>query len=162
MTGAVMVPILPCRSIHEQAEFYRALDFVESCRQPRPNPYLEVRRGGIVAAFRAGLTAHYGRVPTRGLPRLGALGTVADDVRQFPVTDPAGNQLRIGRRVVPGPQAPGRLGRALHGAGIAAAQDDPDLVWACSRGPRGAAGRRRSRGRGRGAAAGGRSGRSDR
>jgi hypothetical protein len=52
-----MVPILPCRSIDEQAEFYTALGFAESFRQTRPNPYLEVRHGGIVLQF-YGLRAH--------------------------------------------------------------------------------------------------------
>jgi hypothetical protein len=161
VTGARMVPILPCRSIDEQAQFYAALGFAESYRQTRPNPCLEVRRGGIVlqfyglrahepgsrydtcfalldedvdvddlhAAFRAGLKAHFGRVPTRGLPRLGALGTVADDVRQFIVTDPAGNQVRIGRRVGAAALPAGRAGRALHTATrLAESKQDPDAA----------------------------------
>jgi hypothetical protein len=81
------------------------------------------------AAFRAGLRAAYGRVPTRGLPRLGALGTVADDVRQFLVTDPAGNQVRIGRPVAVAPEPPGRAGRALHAATrLAESKEDPDAA----------------------------------
>jgi hypothetical protein len=156
-----MLPILPCRSIDEQAQFYLALGFSESYRQSRPNPYLEVRRGGIVlqfyglrahepgsrfdtcfalldedvdvdalhATFRAGLKAAYGRVPTRGLPRLGALGTVADDVRQFLVTDPAGNQIRIGRPVPTRPEPTGRAGRALATATrLAESKEDPDAA----------------------------------
>lgn len=52
-----MIPILPCRSIDEQAGFYGAIGFEQTYRQTRPNPYLEVRRGGIVLQF-YGLKAH--------------------------------------------------------------------------------------------------------
>lgn len=159
-----MIPIMPCRSIDGQAEFYGALGFTVTLRQTRPNPYLEVRRDGIVlqfyglgahepgsrfdtcyalldadedidalhAAFRAGLKASIGRVPTRGIPRIGALGDLSDGVRQFLLTDPAGNQLRIGRpRVEPEDAAltslpQGRLGRALGTAALlAGSKEDP-------------------------------------
>jgi hypothetical protein len=76
----------------------------------------------------------WGRVPTRGLPRLGALGTVADGVRQFLVTDPAGNQVRIGRPVpadplLPDLPLPGRAGRALQTATrLAESKQDPSAA----------------------------------
>lgn len=154
-----MIPILPCRSIDEQADFYGALGFAVTFRQTRPNPYLEVRCGGIVlqfyglgahepgsrfdtcyamldasddvdalyAGFRAGLKAALGRVPTRGLPRLGALGDMSYGVRQFLLTDPAGNQVRVGQPIAdraPGPRD--RLSRALETAVLLAeSKEDP-------------------------------------
>jgi hypothetical protein len=52
------------------------------------------------AAFRAGLKATYGRVPARGIPRIGAVHDMSYGVRQFLMTDPAGNQLRVGKAEV--------------------------------------------------------------
>lgn len=157
-----MIPILPCRSIDEQAEFYGAVGFTVTDRQTRPNPYLEVRCGGMVlqfyglkahepgsrfdtcyvlldgsedidalhARFRAGLKAAFGRVPVRGIPRLGPLGDMTGGMRHFLMTDPGGNQLRIGQaRMVNAasvPAPPGRLGRALHTAEVFAhSKEDP-------------------------------------
>ncbi|WP_205325022.1 hypothetical protein [Glycomyces sp. YM15] len=44
MSGAFTVPLLPCRSIDETAEFYRMLGFRMTYRQTRPNPYIVVAR----------------------------------------------------------------------------------------------------------------------
>ena len=38
-----------------------------------------------------------GRVPSRGIPRIGALNDMSYGVRQFVMTDPGGNMIRIGQ-----------------------------------------------------------------
>jgi hypothetical protein len=40
------IPILPCRSIDENLDFYRALGFEVTFQQTRPNPYAVVARCG--------------------------------------------------------------------------------------------------------------------
>ncbi|MEO3753705.1 VOC family protein [Streptomyces sp. B6B3] len=120
------IPILPCRTLQPVLDFYAALGFEVTFQQRSPNPYAVVRRGGIelqffgmkryeptesvstcyvqtddvdglYAAFRAGLRAAYGRLPTRGLPRIGPLKDMSYGVRQFLMTDPGGNCVRIGQ-----------------------------------------------------------------
>ncbi len=44
MTGERMIPLLPCASIDEIADFAAALGFTVTYRQIRPNPYLALRR----------------------------------------------------------------------------------------------------------------------
>lgn len=46
-----MIPILPCPSIDENLDFYRALGFEVTSYQRSPNPYCSVRRGGIELQF---------------------------------------------------------------------------------------------------------------
>ena len=121
-----MIPILPCRSIDDQIAFYEAIGFEVTYRQKAPNVFASVRRGAIelqffvlkgyepansystcyvlvsdvdrlYGEFRAGLKAALGRIPTRGIPRIGALGDMAYGVRQFLLTDPGGNIIRIGQ-----------------------------------------------------------------
>jgi catechol 2,3-dioxygenase-like lactoylglutathione lyase family enzyme len=116
--GERTIPILPCRSIEENLGFYRALGFRVTFQQDRPNAYAVVARSdielhffamkayeptesystcyitttdvdGLYDAFRRGLRAALGRVPTRGLPRIGPLKDMSYGVRQFLVTDPA-------------------------------------------------------------------------
>ncbi|MFC7450687.1 bleomycin resistance protein [Rhodococcus daqingensis] len=99
MAGETTVPLLPCRSIDEVAEFYRALGFTQTYRQVRPNPYLALQRedlnlhfsgipgfdpeesygsclvsvpdiGALYGSFAEGLRAAYGRVPVSGIPRM--------------------------------------------------------------------------------------------
>jgi len=123
-----MIPILPCRSIDDQLAFYEALGFEVTYRQKAPNVYASVQRGAIElhffvlkgyepessysscyvivsdvdrlhADFRAGLKRSLGRVPTRGIPRIGALGDMSYGVRQFLLTDPGGNIIRIGQQL---------------------------------------------------------------
>ena len=140
------IPILPCRSIDEVLDFYRALGFTVTYQQERPNTFAVVVRGGIelqffvmkgfdpagsystcyvlvsdvdglYEAFRSGLQAATGRVPTRGIPRIGALRDMSYGVRQFIVVDPGGNYIRIGQpieaRPTPTVASAGRLERAL-------------------------------------------------
>ncbi|MBL1098290.1 bleomycin resistance protein [Streptomyces coffeae] len=122
------VPILPCRTLQPVVDFYTALGFEVTYRQKSPNPYAVVVRGdvelqffgmkhyepegsystcyvrtgdvdGLYREFRAGLKAAYGRIPTRGLPRIGPLKDMSYGVRQFLMTDPGGNCVRVGQRM---------------------------------------------------------------
>ena len=122
------IPILPCRSIDETLDFYRALGFQVTYRQERPNTYAVVRRGGIelqffvlkgldpaqsystcyvlvsdvdalYEAFATGLRAALGRLPSRGIPRITAVRDMTYGVRQFVVVDPGGNYIRIGQPI---------------------------------------------------------------
>ncbi|MEU2793779.1 VOC family protein [Streptomyces sp. NPDC007100] len=144
-----VIPILPCRSIDELLDFYRALGFEVTSYQKSPNPYCGVRlRGielqffgmkaydptnsystcyvltddvdGLYASFRAGLKAALGKVPTRGLPRIGALKDMSYGVRQFLMTDPGGNCIRIGQPIADSFEYSAvpkeRYARALHQA----------------------------------------------
>ena len=99
MANEVTVPLLPCRSIDEIADFYRALGFRSTYRQLRPNPYVALERddlrlhffgipdfdpatsygtclvlvpdiGTLYEAFAAGMRAAYGKVPVSGIPRM--------------------------------------------------------------------------------------------
>jgi catechol 2,3-dioxygenase-like lactoylglutathione lyase family enzyme len=146
-----MIPLLPCRSIDDQLAFYDALGFEVTYRQTAPNVYAAVQRGAIelhffvmkgyepadsystcyvmvsdvdrlYADFRAGLKAWLGRVPTRGVPRLGALGDMSYGVRQFLMTDPGGNIIRVGQplesRAGPELQPKSRFGKAIAAASL--------------------------------------------
>ncbi|MFC6883616.1 MULTISPECIES: bleomycin resistance protein [Actinomadura] len=122
------IPILPSRSIQGAWDFYRVLGFERTTWQTSPNPYLSVLRGDIelhfygwkkhdpsasmtmcyivtdavdplYESFRGGLKEALGRVPTRGLPRIGPLKDMTYGMRQFLVSDPDGNQLRIGQQI---------------------------------------------------------------
>ncbi|MFF8617653.1 bleomycin resistance protein [Streptomyces sp. NPDC015350] len=148
-----MIPILPCRTLRPVLDFYAALGFETTFQQRSPNPYAVVRRGGIelhffgmkqydpagsystclVATedvdglheeFRAGLKAAYGRVPVRGLPRIGPLKDMSYGVRQFLMTDPGGNCIRVVRRTSEDlhhrPAPAGTFARALHHASLLA------------------------------------------
>jgi catechol 2,3-dioxygenase-like lactoylglutathione lyase family enzyme len=152
------IPILPCRSIDDTLAFYGALGFDVTYRQERPNTYAVVARGGIELQFfvlkeldpadsysscyvlvpdvdvlhhqfRAGLRAALGRLPTRGIPRIGALREMAYGVRQFIVVDPGGNHNRIGQAIgsepAPRDHTAGRLERAL-GAAVTLADSKGD------------------------------------
>jgi catechol 2,3-dioxygenase-like lactoylglutathione lyase family enzyme len=146
-----LIPVLPCRLLEENLNFYRALGFEVTFHQQRPNPYAVVKRGSIELhffamktydptqsystcyivttdvealydAFRSGLRAALGKVPTRGLPRIGPLKDMPYGVRQFLLTDPGGNTLRVGQPISDG-DAPTevpteRFARALHTASL--------------------------------------------
>jgi hypothetical protein len=99
MTGERMIPLLPCASIDEIADFAGALGFTVTYRQVRPNPYLALRREdielhyfgiegfrpensygtclviapdpkGLFDTFADGLRFRYGRLPLSGFPRI--------------------------------------------------------------------------------------------
>jgi catechol 2,3-dioxygenase-like lactoylglutathione lyase family enzyme len=148
-----MIPILPTPSLDPTLEFYEALGFRVTYRQARPNAYAVVERGGIrldffvlkaldptqsysscyalvsdvdsiYEAFTTGLRTALGRLPSRGLPRIGALRDMSYGVRQFLMVDPGGNTIRIGQQIKSsgdapdgtGPEPGGRLERALEAA----------------------------------------------
>ncbi|MFD7500505.1 VOC family protein [Streptomyces sp. NPDC059850] len=157
--GEKTIPMLPCRTLQPVLDFYTVLGFEATFQQKSPNPYAVVERGGIQlhffgmkgyeptesystcliytddidglhAAFRTSLKAAYGKIPTRGLPRIGSLRDTSHGVRQFLMSDPGGNCLRIGQqtsqehhhRAAPKETFP----RALHHALLFAdSRDDP-------------------------------------
>lgn len=113
------IPLLPCQSLDETLEFYRALGFAVTHQQSSPYLYAAVQRGGVelhfstlrvygakngfgaylvfvdgVAAyhraFAAGLRQHYGAVPTAGLPRLARF---RPGPSRFFLFDPSGNMV---------------------------------------------------------------------
>ncbi|MFF4161401.1 VOC family protein [Streptomyces sp. NPDC001678] len=51
MANEVTVPLLPCGSIDEIADFYRMLGFEVTYRQQRPNPYVALRREDLQLHF---------------------------------------------------------------------------------------------------------------
>ena len=157
-----MIPLLPCRSIDDQIAFYESIGFEVTYRQKAPNVYASVQRGGIelhffvmkgydpagsystcyvmvtdidhlYADFRAGLKQSLGRIPTRGIPRIGALKDMSYGVRQFLMTDPGGNIIRIGQPLataVPETDAPrSRLQKALEAADLLMdSKADPEMA----------------------------------
>lgn len=119
MEDDTLVPILPCVSLGETLDFYRALGFEVTYQQTSPYEYGSVRRGGAVLhfhggfkrldvkasstclvtvqevegphrAFVTGLRRAYGRLPTAGVPRITRL---RKGQHRFAVFDPAGNSL---------------------------------------------------------------------
>jgi hypothetical protein len=156
------IPILPCRSIDDQLAFYAALGFEATYRQKAPNVYAAVQRGGIelqffvlsgydpassystcyvyvadvdtlYAEFRDGLKRALGRIPTRGIPRIGALKDMSYGVRQFLLTDPGSNIIRLGQaleiaaRRTDEPRS--RLEKALEAASLLAdSRSDPETA----------------------------------
>jgi catechol 2,3-dioxygenase-like lactoylglutathione lyase family enzyme len=145
-----MIPLLPCRSMDDQLDFYESLGFEVTYRQKAPNVYAAVQRGTVEihffvmkgydpansystcyalvsdvdrlhADFRAGLKRSLGRVPTRGIPRIGALGDMSYGVRQFLMTDPGGNIIRFGQPLAAA-DAPSQPNSRLERALVAATQ----------------------------------------
>ncbi|MER6996543.1 VOC family protein [Streptomyces sp. NPDC000410] len=141
------IPMLPCQTIQPVVDFYTALGFETTFLQKSPYPYAIVQRGpvelqffgmkrydpaesysgcyiltddvdGLYETFRAGLKEAYGRIPNRGLPRIGPLKNMSYGVRQFVMADPGGNSIRIGQKTSedmshrPVPKEP--FARALH------------------------------------------------
>ena len=153
------IPLLPCQTIQPVIDFYTALGFEVTFLQKSPNPFAVVERGDIVLqffgmkkyepsesystcyvltddvdglyeAFRAGLQAAYGKVPSRGIPRIGPLKDMSYGVRQFLMTDPGGNCVRVGQPTSedqhhrPAPKE--TFARALHNATLFAdSKEDP-------------------------------------
>ncbi|MEO3972297.1 VOC family protein [Streptomyces sp. CAU 1734] len=159
--------------------FYTALGFETTFRQKSPYAYAVVERGTVelqfhgmkeydpagsysgcyvttgavdelYETFRAGLKAAYGRIPARGLPRIGPLKDMSYGVRQFLLTDPTGNSIRIGQPISedpshrPVPKDP--WDRALHLADLFAdsKEDLPGAARILDRVPAGTSGRERT------------------
>ncbi|MFI9531187.1 VOC family protein [Micromonospora rosaria] len=99
MADETTVPLLPCASIDDMADFYEVLGFRTAYRQRRPNPYVVMQRedlhlhffeidgfdpaqsygsclvltpdiDGLHRAFAAGMRAAYGKVLVSGTPRM--------------------------------------------------------------------------------------------
>ena len=51
MAGEITIPLLPCRSIDEVAEFYRMLGFECTYRQTKPNPMVSLQREDLLLQF---------------------------------------------------------------------------------------------------------------
>ncbi|ANW19668.1 bleomycin resistance protein [Streptomyces clavuligerus] len=114
------------RLLQPVVDFYTALGFELTFHQKSPYAYAVVSRGevelqffgikeydpaeaysgcyiltddvdGLYDTFRAGLRKAYGKVPSRGLPRIGPLKNMSYGVRQFLLTDPTGNSIRVGQ-----------------------------------------------------------------
>lgn len=144
-----MIPLFPSHALDETLDFYKAIGFEVTYYQKSPYPYGVVERGDMEfqffrmkdydpkasysacyvitddvdtlhASFRAGLKQTLGRIPTRGLPRIGALKDMSYGMRQFLMSDPAGNSIRVGQRTAESlehPEVPKeRYARALHQA----------------------------------------------
>ncbi|MFH8562340.1 VOC family protein [Streptomyces sp. NPDC017988] len=145
------IPMLPCQSLQPVLDFYTALGFEVTFQQKSPNPYAVVEYGAIElhffgmkrydptesysgccvitddvdtlhTAFRAGLKATYGRIPSRGLPRIGPVKDMSYGTRQFLMSDPGGNCVRIAQKTSenqhhrPAPKE--TFARALHFATV--------------------------------------------
>jgi catechol 2,3-dioxygenase-like lactoylglutathione lyase family enzyme len=127
MTDATTIPCLPCVSMAETLDFYRALGFEVTYQQDSPNEYAVVHRGGcdlhffglkglkpeeaystcLVAVseveplheeFSAGLRAKYGKFPVAGFPRITRF---RKGQGRFTVVDPSGNSVIYIRRDEP-------------------------------------------------------------
>ncbi|WP_214317307.1 bleomycin resistance protein [Nonomuraea sediminis] len=139
--------MLPCPSIREIVDFYEALGFSLTYLQERPYGYAVVALGEIelhffpikgfdpaasygacyimttdvddlYRRFREGLKQALGRVPTRGIPRIGPLKNTAYDVRQFIMADPGGNSIRVGQPIPSAPPPTDPVARALRLASL--------------------------------------------
>jgi hypothetical protein len=140
VANEVTIPLLPCASIDEVAEFYVMLGFTVMYRQYRPNAYLSVRREEInlhffgipgyeaersysscliqvedprelYEAFALGMRAVYGQVLVTGLPRM-----TRPRRDGFLVVDPGGNWIRVVPAVREQSPSSNGLTRALHNA----------------------------------------------
>lgn len=120
------IPILPSRSIDEQLNFYQAIGFEVTYRQAKPNLYACVRHSivelhffvlkqldpansysmcyvhvpdvdAVYKEFSENLKKEYGKIPTKGFPRISKPNDLMED-RRFNLIDPAGNRLLIGTK----------------------------------------------------------------
>jgi len=140
VANEVTIPLLPCASIDEVAEFYVMLGFTVTHRQHRPNPYLSVRREEInlhffgirgyepsssysscliqvddprelYDAFAYGMRAVYGQVLVTGIPRM-----TRPRRDGFLFVDPGGNWIRVVPAVPEREPVRNGLTRALNNA----------------------------------------------
>lgn len=125
------IPIFPCKDLDALLDFYRQIGFEVTYRQKAPNPYAVVEldwirldfyavshhdpkksyhtcyvtaeeTDALYERFTGALRNKRGKVPTRGLPRISEIRDKAYGVREFMFSDPAGNCVRIGRKIAPG------------------------------------------------------------
>jgi hypothetical protein len=127
--GSYAIPLLPCTSINETENFYKALGAVVTYKQKIPNNYIAFRFNDLEIHFfalkqltpasnystcylivtdidhlyetcRAALKSLYNKVPLKGYPRINPLKDIpAYGVRQFIIVDPSGNYVRIGQPI---------------------------------------------------------------
>jgi catechol 2,3-dioxygenase-like lactoylglutathione lyase family enzyme len=126
MTGERTYPVLPCADLDDALEFYTALGFTVTFHQRRPYPCAVVELDDIAIhlfgmggfdpaasygsaiitvadpaerheAFKAGLRDRYGKVPSKGIPRLLPPRRKAGTATGFSVVDVGGNWLRFYR-----------------------------------------------------------------
>jgi hypothetical protein len=119
MTDVTTIPCLPCVSMAETLDFYRALGFEVTYQQRSPNEYAVVRQGpcelhffglkGLKAeegysaccivvsdaeplhtAFSSALRQKYGKLPITGFPRITRF---KPGQTRFTLTDPSGNSI---------------------------------------------------------------------
>ena len=119
MTQATTIPCLPCVSMAESLDFYRALGFEVTYQQKSPNEYAVVRQGGcevhlfglkglkpedgyttccvvvpdvepLHRAFSEALRQKYGKLPIAGFPRITRF---KPGQTRFTLTDPSGNSV---------------------------------------------------------------------
>ncbi|THU38111.1 VOC family protein [Niastella caeni] len=123
------IPLLPCISINETENFYKALGAVVTYKQKAPNNYIGLSIKDIEVHFfalkplvpasnystcylvvtdidpfyeacRTALKTLYGKIPLKGIPRINPLKDMpSNGVRQFIIVDPNGNYIRIGQRI---------------------------------------------------------------
>jgi hypothetical protein len=123
------IPLLPCRSVNETLEFYKAIGSTITYQQKAPNNYIGLKIKSIEVHFfglkqlapeanfstcylivddidtlyancRAGLKGLYGKLPLKGIPRINTLKDMPTyGVRQFVIVDPSGNYIRIGQPI---------------------------------------------------------------
>lgn len=121
MSDEKIIPILPCTSIKDTLEFYRALGFEVTYEQSQPNTYACVKYHDIRLdffvkknwnpafvyisvtdvdklhkAFVSGIKQTYGKMLSKGTPRITSVNNLSSD-RRFNVIDPGENWLYIGQ-----------------------------------------------------------------
>src|SRR5262245_29326051 len=125
MTDATTIPCLPCVSMAESLDFYRALGFAVTYQQKSPNEYAVVRSGAceihlfglkglkpengysvccvvvpevepLHRAFSDALRGKYGKLPIAGFPRITRF---KPGQTRFTLTDPSGNSIICVKRV---------------------------------------------------------------
>ncbi|GAA2505777.1 hypothetical protein Ahu01nite_042670 [Winogradskya humida] len=128
MAHEVTVPLLPCGSIDDIADFYQALGFEVTYRQTKPNPYVAIRREDLHLHFFGmpdfDAATSYGTLPgpepgcrraARGV-RGGDAVALRQGARRRPAADdPATAQEEHGRRDRLQPRRPGRQLDPRHG-----------------------------------------------
>lgn len=119
MTDVTTIPCLPCVSMAESLDFYRALGFEVTYQQKSPYEYAVVRQGGcelhlfglkglkaeegystclvvlpevepLHRAFSEALRGKYGKLPVAGFPRITRF---KPGQSRFTLTDPSGNSI---------------------------------------------------------------------